>query len=742
MHMNFLTALLSSVIVQTAPLEEIYSDSPVVTNVIAAADMTTNDVRAISGDVTSNVVTKAYVDALHIDGLLTDADKKKLGAIAINGTAQGNIPSASSLGNYSTAVGASASASGNYSTAMGYSAFATNSAVAFGRGASASDSYATAFGYQAAASANSAMALGRGANATAGGAVQIGLGTNTKANTLQFKDYTLLESSGKIPFDRLNVGTTSNTVASGDSVLNAIATAEAYTDALVNETNETFAAAVAAVSPPVVLPQKWALANVTNAQGGAVTAADVGAVARDANYLSVSNSALSALQPAALTNYYTKAQVDSSLSGKANDNAVVKLTGDQEIGGNKIFTGLVTILEEEPNYAWNKIYASGFEIGGDGISPQFVNLPSASGTLALLSNIPNISGKADKADLAAAAQSATNYTDTAISEIAIPTKAEDIGAYPAASGNALAATVNAWEGYWDGTNVIFEVTNYYGNTSGDIPTLRIKEFRSGAWNTVWDEANKFTICETNIMSNVVGFVSAEVNGMYDYCATNYAPLAWGSVTDKGTPNPVSNTVWMTAPETYFAGGTEYQRVAVGSGAICVLVDNGALAHTAGEPGTFRFQDDGGTNYFGFAKSDSYTIGCRTDGITVEGTLVTLRYDVIMSGNDTPIVYYRQSLESGSWEQLNYSDGTSVEGASYPVTWYMSGGSHYAAINCGDRPSGFFRAETAVAGEVKFTTNMKIDATSGIVCPNTATGVNGVIRPTFNGSTVIWNWSAN
>ena len=79
--------------------------------------------------------------------------------------------------------------------------------------------------------------------------------------------------------------------------------------------------------------------------------------------------------------------------------------------------------------------------------------------------------------------------------------------------------------------------------------------------------------------------------------------------------------------------TEYQRVAVGAGAICVLTDNGAVAHTVGEAGTFRFQDEGGTNYFGFAKSDSYTIGCSTDGITVSGNLVTLRYDVIMGGLD-------------------------------------------------------------------------------------------------------------
>ena len=319
--------------------------------------------------------------------------------------------------------------------------------------------------------------------------------------------------------------------------------------------------------------------------------------------------------------------------------------------------------------------------------------------------------------------------------------ASDVGAYSSADGTSLANIVNSWEGYWDGTNVIFEVTNYYGNTSGEIPRLRIRELREGAWQTVWDEANKFQVCETNIMSNVVAYVTGEVDGVKDYASGNFAPIAWGTVTDKGSTNVVGNSVWMTAPETYFAGGTEYQRVAVGSGMICVLTDNGALAKTTGEPGTFRFQDEGGTNYFGFAKSDSYTIGCNTDGIVVEGTLVTLRYDVIMGGGDVPIVYWRQSLTSGEWVQLNNADGTATQGAPYTVTWYTSGGSYYAAINCGANASGFFKAETSVAGDVVFETNMKMRIDGGLSCTNTATGVMGVIRPTYNGSSVSWTWSA-
>lgn len=46
------------------------------------------------------------------------------------------------------------------------------------------------------------------------------------------------------------------------------------------EGNANFSNAVMSVSPPVELPEKWALADVTNATGGAVSAVDVGAPTR------------------------------------------------------------------------------------------------------------------------------------------------------------------------------------------------------------------------------------------------------------------------------------------------------------------------------------------------------------------------------------------------------------------------------------------------------------------------------
>lgn len=497
------------------------------------------------------------------------------------------------------------------------------------------------------------------------------------------------------------------------------------------------------------------MSAVTNIAQEAATAAQERAVADAADYADRATNALSAALSAAIpTNnaqlvngagYVTKAVTNGLLAVETDPTVPAwaksqtqPLPPDYATVSNRAMTALQSYTETDPAFsAWadDHMVDSGTMVDWSLDSMYAQHLGDAF-------THPNYTA-ADITDITNAMwQAIPDVPDWAMEDDKPSYTATEVGAYSASAGANLEGVVNAWEGYWDGTNVIHEVTNYYGNTTGELPRYRIKELRDGSWRVVWDEWSKFSVCETNIMSNVVGFVTREVDDLKQYAETNYAPMAWGAVTDKGNPNPVTNTVWMTSPETYFAGGTEYQRVAVGSGSICVLVDNGALTKTAGEPGTFRFQDDGGTNYFGFAKSDSYTIGCRTDGITVNGNLVTLRYDVIMAGTDVPIVYWRLSLTEGSWVQLNNSDGTATQDAPYTVTWYQSGGSYYAAINCGMNPSGFFRAETEVAGEVVFETNMKIRADGGIECRNTANNTIGVIRPTYNGSAVTWTWSEN
>lgn len=147
------------------------------------------------------------------------------------------------------------------------------------------------------------------------------------------------------------------------------------------------------------------------------------------NYAVVSNKAMTALQEhQPLTNYYTKSQVETSLATKAKDNAVVKLTGDQMIGGQKTFTNEVYVrsgIAVENNYT-DRDFTIGdvdeYPYGMFGITGimdtgrwgfrldksedmTLISLPSASGTLALESTV------------AAAATDATNHTDAVADQV-------------------------------------------------------------------------------------------------------------------------------------------------------------------------------------------------------------------------------------------------------------------------------------------------------------------------------------
>lgn len=303
--------------------------------------------------------------------------------------------------------------------------------------------------------------------------------------------------------------------------------------------------------------------------------------------------------------------------------------------------------------------------------------------------------------------------------------------------------VTTWENFLDGSNVVFSITNYLsGAYALDTAKLRIMELRNGEYHEVYNSRDEIVLHINNFKTDE--FASATNNVMSSVAAQldEKADKAWGRYTSAGGEAP-SNTVYMTAPNTVFAGGLEYERVAVGEGTVCVLTTRGAPTYTQGDEGTFKFQDSDGEHYFGFAKTDSYTIGANTDGITVQGGVVTLTYNITMSGR--PCVWYKADLTSSTpWEQLNMPDGSAAEGASHAVSWEQNppANTQVCYINCGSEPQGFFRATVEVAGEAKFMTNMRADLAGGIQCTNTVSGVVGVIRPTFNESVVNWVWSAN
>lgn len=306
----------------------------------------------------------------------------------------------------------------------------------------------------------------------------------------------------------------------------------------------------------------------------------------------------------------------------------------------------------------------------------------------------------------------------------------------------ITAVVQTWEGFLDGSNVVFSITNYIsGSYSLDTAKLRILEMTNGVYREVYNTRDEIVMHIADFETNTFQTAMTGFSNNVETAIANKADKAWGKYTSTGGEAP-SNTVVMTETYTKFAGGTEYYRFAVGEGSIAVLATKGAPAYAVGDEGTFKFQDDGGTNYFGFAKSDSYVLGCNADGISVSSGIVTIRYDVVMP--NYPCVWYKASLSSATpWEQLNLPDGTAIAGASHAVSWEQNPpeGQKLCYLNCSGEPQGFFKATIEVAGGAKFMTNMPAEFSAGIVCTNTSSNVNGVIVPTYNGSSVIWTWRA-
>lgn len=94
----------------------------------------------------------------------------------------------------------------------------SSNAISIGFGSSASREYAV--GINGAATGAWSIAIGYLSTASAYGAVQLGVGTNATKNTLQFKDYQVVDASGNVPLERLTYVT--NQIGDISTALTAI----------------------------------------------------------------------------------------------------------------------------------------------------------------------------------------------------------------------------------------------------------------------------------------------------------------------------------------------------------------------------------------------------------------------------------------------------------------------------------------------------------------------------------------
>lgn len=307
---------------------------------------------------------------------------------------------------------------------------------------------------------------------------------------------------------------------------------------------------------------------------------------------------------------------------------------------------------------------------------------------------------------AAVAANAAELVNTVTLSRATNATVAAANAYADSEAEATRQIVATWERFLDGSNVVFSITNYIsGSYSLDHAKLKILELRDGEYREVFDSRTEITNHTEAAKREAFGAIAATADVLRAEIELK-GDRAWGRLSSTGQEVPVSNTVWVTEPQLRIAGGMEYERVAVGEGAVYVLTAKGQTPYMQGDEGALMLRDDGGTNWFGMVRSDSYTIGCNTDGIRVQSGLVYLDFLVTMS--DHPCVWYTPTLEGDiAWEQLNLPDGSPVPGASHQVVWDESPrlGAQECYINVGTAPSGFFRATIEAAGDARFKTNM-------------------------------------
>ena len=169
-----------------------------------------------SGNIT--IQTGGTVDQTY-DGTSSNAQSGVAiaGANFVPNTATGtnslSLAGSATASDYATNIGVNSSCystTSSQSVAIGTNALAQGSSVvAVGRAAKGQAQGAIAIGQGTTSSAKNAIVIGNGATVSGQNAIQLGTGTNSIANTFNVSygssnTYQMLDSSGKIPDDRLN----------------------------------------------------------------------------------------------------------------------------------------------------------------------------------------------------------------------------------------------------------------------------------------------------------------------------------------------------------------------------------------------------------------------------------------------------------------------------------------------------------------------------------------------------------
>ena len=290
------------------------------------------------------------------------------------------------------------------------------------------------------------------------------------------------------------------------------------------------------------------------------------------------------------------------------------------------------------------IWTTGISIDDFSIDIDF---PDESGTLALISDIPDVSAFADKSTV-----------------------------------EALADNVSTWSSFWSGDDVRVTVTNY--DSAVNLPSLYLEyKLSNGLFRTVWDERTRWNTNELRMaaLESAVEEKADRAWGYYDSHTGGWAPDGY---------------TWLSSPKIAISGGLAYQKHLTSEGAVWVLESNGLIAESGGvmSNGFFRISDDEGNPLFEIVKGDKRTVGATAGSCEqLAGYAIThLQIGYAVESADHPKIYVTRSLTPVDWKDEEDADCPAT------VSWSGSSG-NWTAVVAGKVAEArlFVKAEYEVGG---------------------------------------------
>lgn len=303
---------------------------------------------------------------------------------------------------------------------------------------------------------------------------------------------------------------------------------------------------------------------------------------------------------------------------------------------------------------------------------------------------------------------------------AVTLSASDVGAYPNASGQTLAAQVATIGGHLNAEDARFVSTNY--NSATHMPEAYVEvKLPDGTWSVVWREMTRWNwLTETYLPTAYASKADLDEKadrawGYYDSHSGNFAPEGY---------------TWISSPKLALAGGLAWQRTVTTEGEIWVIESNGLVTETGGVTnGFFRISDDEGNTQFEIVKGNKRTIGADSSGMHIlpgfAPTRMMINYSIVSDVH--PTIRVCDSMNTLNWKAEDDPECLAN------VTWSGSSGAYVAYVQAKTAQDKLFVTATYEAGGESYIRNVAPVSISHLYIGDTKYAVG---TATISGHTVL------